>query len=125
MSKEKLNMSDYNLYLKGVISMIEKIENSIINKTFEDFVGDSNLFDATLMRLHFIGETIKSVPFSLKKNYKEIRWRKFARLRNIIGHRYSDVNKNIIWDALKALSELKVQIRDILDKEDKIGNVNK
>jgi len=71
--------------------MIEKIENSIMSKTLKDFVGESNLFDATLMRLHFIGETIKSVPFSLKKNYKKVRWRKFARLRNIIGHRYSNV----------------------------------
>jgi len=118
-------MSDYKIYLKEIISMIEKIENSIVNKTLEDFVGDSNLFDATLMRLHFIGETIKSVPFSLKKNYKKIRWRKFARLRNIIGHRYSNVNKNIIWDVIKALSELKVQIKEILDNEDKSVSVNK
>ena len=112
-------MSDYKLYLKEIISMIEKIENSIVNKSLEDFVDNSDLFDATLMRLHFIGETIKSIPFSLKKNYKKIRWRKFSRLRNIIGHRYSNVNKNIIWDVLKALSELKVQIKDILDNENK------
>ena len=112
-------MSDYKIYLKEIISMIEKIENSMIDKTLEDFVNDSNLFDATLMRIHFIGETIKSVPFSIKKNYKKIRWRKFARLRNIIGHRYSNVNKNIIWDVIKALSELKVQVKEILEKEEK------
>jgi len=112
-------MSDYRIYLKEIISMIEKIENSMINKTLEDFVNDSNLFDATLMRLHFIGETIKSIPFSLKKNYKKIKWRKFARLRNIIGHRYSNVNKNIIWDVIKVISELKNQIKDILDYETK------
>ena len=106
-------MSDYKLYLKEVISMIEKIENSIESKTLKNFVDDFNLFDATLMRLHFIGETIKSIPFSLKKNYKEVRWRKFSRLRNIIGHRYSNVNKNIIWDVLKALSELKEQIKNV------------
>jgi uncharacterized protein with HEPN domain len=118
-------MSDYKIYLREIISMIEKIENSMINKTLEDFVNDSNLFDATLMRIHFIGETIKSIPFSVKKNYKKIRWRKFARLRNIIGHRYSNVNKNIIWDVIKALSELKVQIKGILENTNKSGNVNK
>ncbi|MBS3099556.1 hypothetical protein J4462_05050 [Candidatus Pacearchaeota archaeon] len=58
------------------------------------------------MRIHFIGETIKSIPFSLKKNYKKVGWRKFARLRNIIG-----------WDVLKVLSELKVQIKEILENE--------
>ena len=76
------------------------------------------------MRIHFIGETIKSIPFSLKKNYKKVRWRKFARLRNIIGHRYSNVNKNIIWDVIKALSELKVQIKEI-SNDDGSRNVNK
>jgi uncharacterized protein with HEPN domain len=112
-------MLEYKLHLKEIISMIEKIENSIIGKSLEDFANDSNLFDATLMRLHFIGETIKSIPFSIKKNYKIIRWRKFARLRNIIGHKYSNVNKNIIWDVIKALSELKLQVKDILEKESK------
>ena len=110
-------MLDYKLYLREIISMIEKIENSIKHMTLEDFVGDSNLFDATLMRLHFIGETIKSVPFSLKKSYKKVRWGKFARLRNIIGHKYSNVNKNIIWDVIKAFSELKLQVKEILEKE--------
>ncbi len=118
-------MSDYKLYLGEIISMIEKIENSIRSKTLEDFINDSNLLDATLMRLHFIGETIKSIPFTLKKSYKKVRWRKFAKLRNIIGHRYSNVNKNIIWDVLKALSELKVQMQDILDNEGKSINAPK
>lgn len=112
-------MLEYKLHLKEIISMIEKIENSVIDKTLEDFVNDSNLFDATLMRIHFTGETIKSIPFSIKKKYKIIRWRKFARLRNIIGHKYSNVNKNIIWDVIKALSELKLQVKDILEKESK------
>lgn len=112
-------MSDYKLYLKEIILMTEKIENSISGKTFEEFVNDADLFDATLMRIHFIGETIKSVPFSLKKGYKKIRWRKFARLRNIIGHKYSNVNKNIIWDVVKTLTELKNQIKEILEKQNK------
>ena len=112
-------MLEYKLHLKEIVSMIEKIENSIINKTIEDFVNDYNLFDATLMRLHFIGETIKTIPFSVKKDYKIIRWKKFARLRNIIGHKYSNVNKNIIWDVIKSLPELKLQLREILEKERK------
>ncbi len=109
-------MSDYKFYLQEIIAMIERIENSTENKTFEDFIKDANLFDATLMRIHFIGETIKSIPFSLKRDYKHIRWKKFSRLRNIIGHRYSHVNKNIIWDVIKVLSELKLQIKEMLKK---------
>ena len=110
-------MSDYNQYAKEIISMIENIEIAITGKNFEDFSNNANLFDATLMRIHFFGETIKYIPFSLKKKYKIVRWRKFARLRNIIGHRYANVNKNLIWSVISALSELKQQLKEILEKE--------
>ena len=108
-------MLDFKIYLREVISMIEKIEVSLSEKQFNDFVNDADLFDATLMRLHFIGETIKAIPFSLKKSYKKVRWRKFARLRNIIGHKYGRVNKNIIWDVVSKLPELKNQMNEILE----------
>jgi uncharacterized protein len=60
-------------YLNEIISTIDKIEKSIVGKTFESFTKDSNLFDATLMRIHFIGETIKSIPYSLKRTNKKIK----------------------------------------------------
>ena len=110
-------MLDYNFYLKEIISTIGKIEDSVAGKDFEEFISDLNLFDATLMRIQLIGETIKSIPYNLKKNYKGIKWRKFSKLRDIISHRYSQVNKNIIWDITKELSELKNKVKEILEKK--------
>ncbi len=110
-------MLDYDIYLRDIVSTVEKIENSVKEKSFEDFISDSNLFDATLMRIHFIGETIKSIPFSLKKVHKDVKWKKFEKLRNIIGHKYSSVNKNIIWDVVNNLSKLKLQIEEILNNQ--------
>ena len=110
-------MPDYKLHLQEIISMTEKILNSVSDKTIEEFANNSDLFDATLMRLHFIGETIKAVPFSLKKDYKKVRWRKFARLRNLISHRYGRINKIIIWDIISKLPELKAQMKEILEAE--------
>jgi uncharacterized protein with HEPN domain len=109
-------MLDYEIYLEEIISMINKVEETTSGLTFGEFVSDINLFDATLMRIHFVGETIKNVPYSLRKEYKEVRWKKFSRLRNIISHKYGKVNKNIIWDVVKSLSQLKEQIEDILNK---------
>ena len=109
-------MLKYEVYLKEIVSMIERIENSMGNVDFEVFSKDIDLFDATLMRLHFIGETIKSIPYTINKDYKNIKWRKHSRLRDIISHKYSKVNKNIIWDVLQFLPELKEQIKEILNK---------
>ncbi len=110
-------MSEYNVHLQEIIKMIDKIENALAGKTFEDFVHDNNLSDASLMRIHFIGETMRSIPYSLKKKYKHVKWRKFSRLRNIIGHRYANINQNIIWDVIQNLPELKNQCKEILEKE--------
>ena len=98
--------------------MINRIETSLKNKTIKDFSADSNLLDATLMRLHFIGENVKSVSFEIKKKYRNLRWRKFARLRNLIGHKYSIVDKEIIWDVVSnSLPEFKKEINLILNTE--------
>ncbi len=108
-------MSESKLLLEEIVRMIEKVEESILGRTIEDFSSDFNFLDATLMRLHFIGESVRSIPYQLKKKYKKTRWRKFARLRNIIGHKYSIVSKEIIWDVVtKALPEFKKDIKDIL-----------
>ena len=111
-------MPGFKLPLEEIIKMIEKIEESAVNFTFESFSRDFNLLDATLMRLHFIGENAKTIPYELKKEYKQIRWKKFARLRNIIGHKYSIINKEVVWDVIKvALPEFKKQIKEILEQE--------
>lgn len=111
-------MSESKLFFEEIIKTINKIEQSVLNMTIEDFSNDLNLFDATLMRLHVIGENVKSIPFDLKKKHKKIRWNKFARLRNIIGHKYSSVNKEIIWDVIKrALPEFKKDILKVLEED--------
>lgn len=113
-------MLEFKIPLEEIIKMIEKIEISISDLTFEEFSKDFNLLDATLMRIHFIGENVKSIPYKLRKKYRQVRWRKFARLRNIIGHKYSTVNKEIIWDIIKvALPEFRREIKDIQDSESK------
>ena len=111
-------MLDSKILLEEIITMIEKIESSLTTKTIETFSLDFNLLDATLMRLHFIGENIKNIPTEIKKKYPKVRWKKFSRLRNIIGHKYSIVNKEIIWDVVKnSLPKLKKEIQEIIKKE--------
>ncbi|MBS3093531.1 DUF86 domain-containing protein [Candidatus Pacearchaeota archaeon] len=111
-------MLSSKIYLDEILRMIEKIEGSVLHKSFDDFLHDDNLLDATLMRLHFIGENIKNISFTLKKKYPHVKWRKLAKLRNIISHKYSMVNKEIIWDVItNTLPDLKKEIAHILNEE--------
>jgi uncharacterized protein with HEPN domain len=107
-------MQDYKLYKNVMIEVIEKIENSFKSVDKEEFMQDSELQDATLMRLQVIGENIKKIPFEIKKKNKHIKWKKFEKLRNIISHKYDLVDYNLIWSFIENnLDELKLGILKI------------
>ncbi len=110
-------MLDYKLYVNVILEVIEKIENSISNLSKEEFLEDLELQDATLMRLQVIGENIKNIPLELKKKNKEIKWKKFEKLRNVISHKYNIVDYNLIWSFIENnLDELKIAILKIKER---------
>lgn len=111
-------MLDYNMYINVILETIEKIENSAAKLNKEDFLRNSEIQDATLMRLQVIGENIKKIPLEVKKEVKEIKWKKFEKLRNIISHRYNAVDYNLIWSFIENnLEELKNAILKIKQEE--------
>ncbi|MEK6885795.1 MAG: HepT-like ribonuclease domain-containing protein [Nanoarchaeota archaeon] len=106
-------MLEYKLYVNVLLEAIDKIENSVENNR-KEFMENSELQDATLMRLQVIGESIKKIPTYIKKQYKEIKWKKFEKLRNIISHKYASVDYNLIWSFIENnLEELKSGIINI------------
>lgn len=101
-------MLSYELYKNVILEAIGKIENSLKGITIEEFLKNSEMQDSTLMRLQVIGENIKEIPTNVKKKEKEIKWKKFERLRNVISHKYNSIDYHLIWDFLNNnLNELK------------------
>ncbi|MFH1151936.1 MAG: HepT-like ribonuclease domain-containing protein [Nanoarchaeota archaeon] len=107
-------MSYCDLYTNQIREIITKIEFSLKGKTEQDFVKSDVLKDATLMRLQAIGELVKKIPLEIKKKNKEIKWKKFESLRNVISHQYMDVKYGLIWNFIKNnLNELKQALSKI------------
>ncbi|MFP4461229.1 MAG: DUF86 domain-containing protein [Thermotogota bacterium] len=101
-------MRDYSLYLNDILSAIIKIEKYSKDSSYERFQLDGMLQDAVIRNLEIIGEAVKKLPDSIKKNYKEIEWRKIAGIRDILIHEYFGVDAEIVWDVVKnKLPELK------------------
>jgi len=98
-------MRDYKIYVDDALEMIKRIEKS----------GNKNLktqdkWDATLMRLQVIGESVKKIPKEIKKNYP-IKWEKFENLRNFISHSYTRVFPKIVVDIIvNEIPELKKEL---------------
>ena len=100
--------------------ILEKIEDIYLFKekfkTIEELLNDRMGYDATLMALLQIGETLnklKKSPYSNKLPIKGA-----YDVRNFIAHDYEGVNKMIIEDIIrKFIPELKSIIMDILKNE--------
>jgi uncharacterized protein with HEPN domain len=107
-------MRDSKLYTNVLSETIEKIENSIKKSTKVNFMENLELQDATLMRLQVLGENIKKLPSEIKNKNKNIKWKKFEKLRNLISHKYDIIDYDIIWNFLQSnLGELKLAIDTI------------
>lgn len=105
-----------------IIESIELIQTWFTDiKTAEDYLNSSlgrSHFDATLMRLQSIGETLKKIdkehPETLK-NYSEINWDEIIRLREIISHHYEQVSNEIIYNVCRYdIPDLKTVVEKII-----------
>ena len=73
--------------------------------------------DAVIRRLEIIGEAVKNIPFSFRKEYPKIPWKKISGLRDILIHEYFGVDMRLVWRITKKdMPEFKKRISDIIEK---------
>ena len=100
--------------------ILEKIDDLLFFKskfkTITELLDDKMGYDATLMALLQIGETLNKLKDSLYSDKLPIKGA--YDVRNFIAHDYEGVNKMIIEDIIrKFLPELRMTITDILNDE--------
>lgn len=108
-------MRDYKIYLNDILKSIKKIEKYTekIN-SFNEFKSKEMELDAVIRNLQIIGEAAKNIPLEIKKQNKEIEWKKISGLRDILVHAYFGVSEEIVWDIIKnRIPDLKKQIKKI------------
>ena len=105
---------DSKVYLDDIKEAIKKIETYTQGMTSEIFTKNDIVVDAVIRNLAIIGEAAKSLSPEIKKDAKEIEWKKIAGLRDILVHAYFGVNKKIVWDIVeKKVPELKKFLEEI------------
>lgn len=111
-------MFTYKPYLKDIIEAIKRIEKSTKNKTITSIKNNDEIWDATLMRLQVIGESIKRLPPKIKGKYSGVEWNNFEKFRDIISHKYLKVNPLIVQTIIKEkIPKLKKEVNKILKNE--------
>jgi len=103
------------MFLEDIIDSIKMIEKYTKGYSQKSFDSDTKVKDAAIRRFEIIGEAVKHIPASIKKNHKEIDWNRIAGMRNVLIHEYFGVNTNRVWKTIRDdIPDLRKKISDIL-----------
>ena len=102
-------------YLKHILDEIDFVleKSKLIDEN--RFMRDEMTKRAFVRSLEIIGEATKNIPDDFKKNYKSIKWKSLAGLRDKLIHHYFGVDYQIVWDVvINELPDLKKKIKEII-----------
>ena len=114
---------DSKLFVKDIIDAMESIERFIGNMTLEDLQEDEKTSSAVIRKFEIIGEAVKYMPNKVKEEYKGIRWKSMAGMRDRLIHAFFGIDYNLVWSAIKTeILKLKPRLKKMLsslEKEEK------
>ncbi len=105
---------DYDIYLEDILEAIDRIQEYMQGVNRAAFETDRMRFDAVIRNLEVIGEAVKQAPDSVREKHPSVEWRKIAGLRDILIHKYFNINIEIVWDVVQSnIPILKMEIQQI------------
>ncbi len=90
-----------SLYLNDILKSCGKITTYTQEMNYEAFLEDDRTYEAVLLNLQIIGESVKNIPNDVRDRSPEIEWRKIAGLRDMIAHAYFQIEPGIVWDIVQ------------------------
>ena len=78
------------------------------------FYADDRTQYAVMMAYARIGEIAKRLPDSLLATHPEIEWRDLKGFRDVLLHRYDEIDPEIVWQAVLKLPPLRAAIEAML-----------
>jgi uncharacterized protein with HEPN domain len=97
----------YSVYVGHIRDAIQHALQFTAGLDYERFAADNRTSYATVRALEIVGEAAKRVPDEIRSLDPTIPWRKMAGMRDVIIHRYDEVNLAEVWDAVQGnLEEL-------------------
>jgi uncharacterized protein with HEPN domain len=101
-----------------MVQAIRLIQEFIANSSYDDYLNSRRDQMAVERGLEILGEAARRVSEEFQKLHPEIDWRNTIGLRNVIAHRYEQVQQERIWAiATTELKTLLAQLEALLPPE--------
>ena len=108
------------IFIEHILDAINDIEESIGNFSEKEFKKNKDIKDATIRRIEIIGEAVRNLPDSFKKEYSNIEWREIIGMRDKLIHNYFGVDLEKVWKVVEdEIPKLKKEIKEILKTKQK------
>lgn len=100
-------------YLEDLLNEIALVEQFTVEGE-QSFYTDDRTQYAVMMAYARIGEIAKRIPDAVLATRPEIEWRDLKGFRDILLHRYNEINPEIVWQAVLKLPALRAAIEALL-----------
>lgn len=111
-------MRDDREWLLDILEAIERIEK-YSSRGKEAFEEDELIQNWIVHQLQIIGEALRSISEDFKLEHNDIPWKETIGMRNILVHRYFDLDTDLVWKAvISDIPELKEKVRSSLEECD-------
>lgn len=108
----------WKLRVEDALTSINYIRQDTKGMTYEDFLENRLVRQATERNLEIIGEALNRIPDHIKIRYTEIPWREIIGVRNFVIHQYFQVSQDIEWEIItNDLSNLEENLNKMKNSE--------
>ena len=95
-------MSRDNDYLLDILTAARLAIGYVEGRTEESFLTDVQCQDAVIRRLEIIGEAARRISAEFYAVLPELPWPEMIGMRNIMIHRYDDIDLNVVWESVQS-----------------------
>jgi uncharacterized protein with HEPN domain len=102
-------------YLWDMLDAATSALSYVVDLSAEEAVSDEMRMSAFERKLEILGEAARRVGQQFAKSHPELPWRGLVGLRNVLAHRYGDIDRARLYEtATRELPPLIDQLRGLL-----------
>jgi uncharacterized protein with HEPN domain len=103
-------------YICDILSEMEYVHGACDGLDERAFLGNETLKWAVCRALQVIGMASKNIDEDLRNRFSRVEWKKMAGMRDVLRHRYFEVDYEIVWMTVTTdFPKLYPLINDVLD----------